>query len=353
MHPTNAMQGLHRTSKVYRHAGWRALLCASAVSLMASGLVCAQNAAPPPATGSSFFSRLGAAYDADWHPDPQAPATDAPARRGLPSPLNSPPFPAADWSYGGSPVIGEPDTNTYPLMTAINRAKSRTKIYGWFEPSVNGSTSRDSNSPTLNDVYPNRFELSQFVVYMERLPDTVQRDHVDWGFHLTSLVGTDYRFTTGKGYVSGQYIDHQNLYGFDPSLEYVDLYLPHIAKGMNLRLGRYISIPGIEAQLAPNNYTFSHSLLYAIDLFTDTGLLATVKLSDQWLVQVESPPGTMLHHGQTMQSRPERSAWITRRRASTTMSISARTALIAASTRMTICSNMTRPGTTSSRSHSI
>jgi hypothetical protein len=55
---------------------------------------------------------------------------------------------------------------------------------------------------------------------------------------------------------------------------------------MNVRLGRYISVPGIEAQLAPNNYIFSHSLLYAIDPFTDTGLIATVKLNDQWLVQL-------------------------------------------------------------------
>ena len=53
-----------------------------------------------------------------------------------------------------------------------------------------------------------------------------------------------------------------------------------------MRLGRFISVPGIEAQLAPNNYIFSHSLLYAIDPFTDTGLIATVKLNDQWLVQL-------------------------------------------------------------------
>ena len=30
---------------------------------------------------------------------------------------------------------------------------------------------------------------------------------------------------------------------------------------------------------------FSHSLMYASDPFTDTGVMATVKLSDQWLVQ--------------------------------------------------------------------
>jgi len=58
------------------------------------------------------------------------------------------------------------------------------------------------------------------------------------------------------------------------------------SQGMNLRIGRFISVPGIEAQLAPNNYIFSHSLLHAIDPFTDTGLIATAKLNDRWLVQL-------------------------------------------------------------------
>ena len=78
---------------------------------------------------------------------------------------------------------------------------------------------------------------------------------------------------------------HDHQYGFDPILEYIDIYVPKVAQGMNIRAGRFISIPGIEAQLTPNNYMFSHSLLYAIDPFTDTGILATVQLSDQWLVQ--------------------------------------------------------------------
>jgi hypothetical protein len=66
---------------------------------------------------------------------------------------------------------------------------------------------------------------------------------------------------------------------------YFDLYLPHVAKGMNIRMGRYISLPDIEAQLAPNNYTYSHSILYTIDPFTQTGIVASIKLSDHWLVQ--------------------------------------------------------------------
>jgi hypothetical protein len=258
----------------------RLLLC----TLLLVAVGHAQTAAPAPAP--AFFARWTAFYHADWHPDPSAPVPPAPPRRGAPFPLDSPPFPSSDWSYGGSPVLGEPDTQSYPLMTAINNARSRTKLYGWVDPTVNGSTSTHSNSPEANDAYANRLELNQLILYLERLPNTVQRDHIDWGFHLTALFGTDYRYTTDKGYLSSQYIDDHHQYGFDPALEYIDIYFPHIAQGMNLRAGRFISIPGIEAQLSPNNYIFSHSLLYAVDPFTDTGILATIKLSDQWLVQL-------------------------------------------------------------------
>ena len=64
-------------------------------------------------------------------------------------------------------------------MTAWNGARSRTKVYGWVDPTVNGSTSTHSNSPVANDAYSNRFELNQAVVYVERLPDTVAPAHAE------------------------------------------------------------------------------------------------------------------------------------------------------------------------------
>jgi hypothetical protein len=182
---------------------------------------------PLPDAPKSFFGRWAEFYRHDWWVP--AASSPAPERRGLPSPLDSPPFPNEDWSYGGSPVIGEPDGNSYPLMTAINQARSRTKLYGWIDPSLNFSTSTHSNAPEANDVYANRFELNQLVLYAERLPDSVQRDHFDWGYHLTALYGTDYRFTTGKGYLSGAWVNDHHEYGFDPTLEYLDFYIPQIA----------------------------------------------------------------------------------------------------------------------------
>ena len=67
---------------------------------------------------------------------------------------------------------------------------------------------------------------------------------------------------------------------------YFDLYLPKLGKGgSDLRIGRYISLPDIEAQLAPNNYTYSHSILYTYDCYTQHGINLTTKLSDHWTLQ--------------------------------------------------------------------
>jgi hypothetical protein len=234
-----------------------------------------------PESQGNVFKRLGKFYAADW--TGKLTGSPTPERRALDAPLESPPFPSSDWGYGGSPPIGAPDGNVYPLMTALKK-DSRIKVYGWVAGSVNASTSSKNNFPVSYDIFPNRVEMNQAVVYIERLPNTVQKEHFDWGFHVTGFYGIDYRFTTAKGYFSQQLLQKNHVYGFDPVLEYADLYFP-IKQGLNIRIGRFLSVPGIEAQLAPNNYNMSHSLLYTIDPFTETGAIATLKLSKRWIVQ--------------------------------------------------------------------
>ena len=230
----------------------------------------------------NFFHRLAQFYNQDWAgTNPTGPSV---TKRGLPAPEDSPPFPFSDWTYGGAPDIGAPDGNTYPLMSALGLANSRTKVYGWFASSINFSTSAKNSFPVSYDIFPNKIELNQAVVYIERLPDTVQNTHFDWGYHVTGFYGIDYRFTTAKGYFSEQLLQSNKQYGFDPVLEYFDLYFP-VKDGLNIRIGRFLSVPGIEAQLAPNNYNMTHSLLYTIDPFTDTGIYASLKLNKQWMVQ--------------------------------------------------------------------
>ncbi len=243
--------------------------------------------APPTPTGN-FFQRFVAAYHDDWFPAPSAQPAPAVKRRGYDGPLDSTPFPSSDYSVGGTPVIGAPDTQTYPLMQAINQNRGHIKVYGWFNGGFDISTSNKgdgANSPAAYYYNPNRIIPDQQVLYIERLPDTVQTDHVDWGFRVAQLWGQDYRYTTSKGVFSQQLLARNHEYGYDPIMYYIDIYVPHVAQGMNIRMGRYVSLPDIEAQLAPNNYTYSHSVLYTLDPYTQTGIVATIKLSDHWLVQ--------------------------------------------------------------------
>jgi len=66
----------------------------------------------------------------------------------------------------------------------------------------------------------------------------VQTDHFDWGFRITNLFGSDYKYTFTPDYLSDQYITAHNKYGYDPVMVYTDLYFPWAAEGMNLRIGR-------------------------------------------------------------------------------------------------------------------
>jgi hypothetical protein len=67
---------------------------------------------------------------------------------------------------------------------------------------------------------------------------------------------------------------------------YFNVYIPQVAEGMNIILGRIISLPDIEQQLAPNNLMASHSLVYSFDNYTMWGLWTSTKLSPNWLIQL-------------------------------------------------------------------
>jgi hypothetical protein len=250
---------------------------------------------PPPKPQPGFFARWGKAYLMDWSgTTPVDP--NAPKRRGTDAPLPSPPYPASDWPMGGTQEIGAPDYQTYMLQSAIDKDPTKLgniKWYGWASIGANGSTNNRgnaskgiaANSPSAYDAFPNMVVLDQFALYAEKLADTSQTDHFDWGFRVTNIYGQDYRYTTSHGILSQQLLVKNAQYGYDPVMVYADLYFPKLGQGADLRIGRYISLPDIEAQLAPNNYSYSHSILYTYDCYTQIGANLTTKIDDHWTVQ--------------------------------------------------------------------
>jgi len=242
-----------------------------------------------PTFGSSTIEQTGDPQVANDSPNEDAPKnSEQPRRRALPAPLDGV-FPSSEY-LGPTPLIGVPDTDpVYPLTKALWSAfpaleRARIKVYGWANVGVNASTSDNSNIPESYATVPNRVELDQGVLRIERVPDTVQTDHVDWGFRFTPMYGMDYRWTTAQGWFSGQLLHHNYLYGFDPVEAYGLVYVPYVAQGMVIKIGRYISPPDIEAQLAPDNYLYTHSLMFTYDCYTQTGINAAIKLNDQWSI---------------------------------------------------------------------
>src|SRR5262249_23646280 len=67
--------------------------------------------------------------------------------------------------------------------------------------------------------------------------------------------------------------------------QYIDVYVPNIAKGLIVRVGRWIACPDIETQFAPDNYMGTHSILFTFDTYTQTGIWLTLMLNDQWTIQ--------------------------------------------------------------------
>ncbi len=234
--------------------------------------------------------------------DPDAPSSSRP---GWPAtPQTTPPMPFTEWPYGGTTAIGvtRPGSADSPLMAAIANtsvgkwmADNHIQVYGWINGGVNLSTNtvrKAGNSPVSYIYNPNTAQLDQAVIYVERLPDTVQTDHVDWGFRASAIYGENYRYTTSYGLASYQLLKNNQQNGYDFPMLYGELWIPQVANGLLLRLGRYISVPDIEAQLAPNNYMYTHSLAYSFDNYTNEGLQASLQVTPQLLVQLGVNIGT-------------------------------------------------------------
>jgi hypothetical protein len=253
----------------------------------------------PKRENPGFFGRLYKIYYDEFFPSPNANGEEEPEppRRTNPSPWNSPPFPVNE--YQGYPLVGvPPDTTNWPLMKAIYGADTdftnwlkdtKIKFYGWVTVGGNWSTASTNNINGISGywVETNRFNLDQLIFRLERNLDSVQQDHIDYGFRITALYGMDYRFmaATGWGSDTELYV-HNLLYGWDPTEVYGDIYFPGIFEGMILRVGRWIACPDIETQFAPDNYMASHSILFTFDTYTQTGFMFTFLLNKRNMFQI-------------------------------------------------------------------
>jgi hypothetical protein len=258
--------------------------------------------------GDGFFDRLYNYYRLEYGEsgppaDPNAPEG---RRADWPrTPATNPPMPFTEWPYGGTQNLGvtRPNSADSPFMAAIANtpagqwmSDNHIQLYGWIDAGFNVSSNSvrpGGNAPINYSYTPNTVQLDQAVIYFERVPDTVQSDHIDWGFRLSGIYGENYRYTTAYGIASYQLLKKNQVNGYDFPMVYGELIFPQLAPaGMLLRVGRFISLPDIEAQLAPNNYLYSHSLTYGFDNYTNEGIQTTWGLTKNFFLQLGVTVGT-------------------------------------------------------------
>jgi hypothetical protein len=272
--------------------------------------------------GDDIFTRMFNYYTLEWGhsgppTDPNAPPGQTPGFPRIPGTI--PPLAYTDWPIGAVETIGDtvPNSVDSPFMAAIANTSigqwmqaNHLQLYGWLEGGFNISSNQTQpagNGPIGYTYTPNTAQLDQAVVYLDRFPDTVQTDHFDWGMRLSALWGENYRYTNSFGVASYQFNGKNNIYGYDFPMEYVDLYWPqpfnHLVEGLEIRVGRYISIPDIEAQLAPNNLTYTHSLTYTWDNYTNNGIVSSWQITKNIMLQLGITDGTetpIWHWGDTI-----------------------------------------------------
>ena len=193
--------------------------------------------------------------------------------------------------------VTRPNSVDSPLMVALGNTElgkwmndSHIQVYGWVNGGGNLSTNTvtpGGNSPASYDYTPNAFQLDQAVVYFERLPDTVQTDHIDWGFRFSAIYGENYRYTTAFGVASYQLLGHNLTNG---------LRLPDgVRRALSSRRSPKASCSASGAtsrcrtsrrSSRPNNYMYTHSMTYTFDNYTNTGMQTTTGAQQELVLAV-------------------------------------------------------------------
>ena len=199
--------------------------------------------------GNGVVERFFNYYRLEWGESgaPTDPNALPSERDGWPqTPESSPPMSYTEFPTGALTSIGvsRPNSADSPLMAAIADtgfgkwlADNNTQIYGWVDPGFNLSTNSQKfgNAPIAYTSNPNVGQLDQAVIYIDRLPDTVQTDHFDWGFRLSGIYGQNYRYTNAYGIASWQFNGKNNWEGYDFPMMYVDLWFPKVFEGLEVR----------------------------------------------------------------------------------------------------------------------
>jgi len=139
-------------------------------------------------------------------PDAPAPGSIIPVRQDIP-PNTTSPFKEKEEAI----EMGEEKEHTLFLMRILEGSafeKAGLSARGYTEANYNisnqtGQTVRKNNLPQAMNYMGNQFMMEQTSLTVEKLFD-YEKKEFQWGFNVTALAGTDYRFTASNNLSAGQ-----------------------------------------------------------------------------------------------------------------------------------------------------
>jgi hypothetical protein len=166
-------------------------------------------------------------------------------------------------------------------------SNSKTTISGFVDLRYTAANVNKRNIPAGNGFSFNP-DLPQFVwLTVDRAVDK-KSDAPSYGYHFDTIVyGSMYQYTTQRGLFNHQLTARNgspNYYGVDPVQAYGEVYLPNVAKGMDIKVGRVFARFGVESLNPSLSVLPSYSYAFTYNPYTYTGVTTDTKLTDKLTV---------------------------------------------------------------------
>jgi hypothetical protein len=156
------------------------------------------------------------------------------------------------------------------------------RVGGWTQMSHTASSTSRSNLPVTFNTDANAFQMNQNFLRVEKVIDPAKKE-VQFGFRTeTILPGTDARLTLARGLFDGQLRDGTGggprRYPIDLYQAYTEVFLPGIAEGTTVRVGKFATHCEYELVQGAETPFLSRSYLFQYNPFTHTGVWVTTHL---------------------------------------------------------------------------
>jgi hypothetical protein len=299
--------------------------------ILSAAMICGQVGAPPiaslpavamPAERSPALQLLLTGEPVDVAPIPQASPPDpgnssqpslrdpsqatAPAKTNDPAPA-VPPETAPEEAVEAAPAAEAPPPpaaapDRWLVMRALQGTwygdlldRNRLSISGWAEMAFTGSSATASNLPETWNDRPNTFNVHQLWVRFDRALVTSGTTKPSFGGRVDFLYGTDYRYTLMRGLLNDQLefsAPNQQFYGYDLPQFYLNMYVPTIMQGLELRVGKMFCPWGVESIEGPSTPFLSRSYAFnSSPPFTHFGVMAILNMTPKWQLQAMAVNG--------------------------------------------------------------